>query len=90
MVVSHKTIAIDEWMQNDVPQESRVVLNVTFDPACYCKKLRNHRIVMELVAAGIRGQHNHLLYYCPSVPIQNVIFFQGDTQVSREASSLSL
>ena len=49
------------------------------DTILRCSELENK---MELVVTGLRGQQNSLLYHSPPCPVQNVLFFQGDTQVS--------
>ena len=31
---------------------------------------------------GLPGRSNQVLYFCPSKPVQHVIYFQGDIQVN--------
>lgn len=40
-----------------------------------------------LIARGFHGRENSLVYFCPSQPTHNVVFFQGDTQVGIHKST---
>ena len=43
---------------------------------------------MEITATGLPCRSNQVLYYCPPNPTQNVIYFQGDTQVCMYNTSI--